>query len=57
MLKFEYMTCNRNYGEETTEEFINKLNKLGANGWEVICTISCILSNFEQLLLKRVKGE
>lgn len=55
MPRFEYITCNRNL-EESGEEFIKKINKLGEKKWEAVCSLSSLLSNFEQILLKREKG-
>jgi len=56
MPKFEYMTITRNYGDDSEEVFINKINKLGRDDWEAVCKLSSILSNFEQILLKRIKN-
>lgn len=53
MKKFEYITCNRNYGDESEQEFVDRINKLGEMGWEAVCPVSCLLHNFEEILLKR----
>ena len=55
MPKFEYITCNRDYKDETTEEFLEKINILGEKRWEAIAVIPTILSNFDQVLFKREK--
>jgi hypothetical protein len=36
--------------------FLYKINKLGKDNWETICKLSCLLNNFEQILLKRIKN-
>lgn len=55
MPKFEYITCILDYKNESTWEFLEKINKLGENRWEVTIILPNLLPNFNQILLKREK--
>jgi len=53
MCKYEYMGCNYDLRSESDEEFMEKINKLGEDGWEIICPVPTLLTKFVRILLKR----
>ena len=55
MKEFEYTTVRRNLNELDPTEFVNELNELGKEGWDIVCKLKHDLHSYEHILLKRAK--
>ena len=56
MKKYKYTTVRRSLNELDLTRFINELNELGEEGWDIVCKLKQDLHSYEHILLKKRKN-